>query len=304
MNVLALRGECELCVLRHCGKVNGVPKSSKQKHSAAPKRAAFPALLTLGVGITALIGFIVLDRKMAPPFPNFATNSAGRTDTATEMTTNAPGNWTNESRTIQIDPNATGLEDEKDAAEVVAELIQEGNAALESGKAGAAIAKYRKAVETQPEDEDARFNLGIALARAGKLEEAKKEYEKALEIFPDYAEVHNNLGNLLMNEGKFDAAIGHFKKAIATTPDNYSAQNNYGTALARQGNVTEAVTRFAEAIRLKPDYLQARLNLANAYAGLKRMDEAAEQLGIALQIDPNFQPAQRAMAKLRRRMAQ
>jgi Tfp pilus assembly protein PilF len=286
----------------------GMSRSGKKKQPPAPaKRARGPAVLAFVIGVAALAGFIALDRMMAPPFPKAPTNSVTAGTNVIEMSTNAPMNLTNKTRVIGLTPAAAAGEvtaasgEGKEPSEIVADLITEGNEALEAGKAKAAIEKYQKAVETQPEDEDAHFNLGIALARAGKTEEAKKAYERALEIFPDYSEVHNNLGNLLMKEGKFPEAIEHFKKSLATMPDNSSAHNNYGTALARQGNVNEAVTHFAEAVRLKPDFLQARVNLANAYAGLRRTQEAAEQLAVVLKIDPNFQPAQRALANMRKR---
>ena len=286
----------------------GMSRSGKKKQPPAPaQKARGAAMLAFIIGIAALVGFIVLDRMMAPPFPKVPTNSPTAGTNSIEMSTNAPMNLTNKTRVIGLNPAASAGEATvvdgqiKEPSEIVADLITEGNEALEAGKSKAAIEKYQKAVETQPEDEDAHFNLGIALARAGKTDEAKKAYERALEIFPDYAEVHNNLGNLLMKEGKFPEAIEHFKKSIATMPENSSAHNNYGTALARQGNVNEAVTHFAEAVRLKPDFLQARVNLANAYAGLRRTQEAAEQLSIALKIDPSFQPAQRAMASIRKR---
>jgi Tfp pilus assembly protein PilF len=190
----------------------------------------------------------------------------------------------------------------KEPDEITAELIMEANRDLEAKRANEAVAKLRKAIEIKPDEEDAHYNLGIALAATGKTAEARREYEKALEIFPDYGEAHNNLGNLLMSQNEFAEATIHFQKALEISPDNPTAHNNLGTTLARQGKVTEALPQFAEAIRLKGDYLQARLNLANGYITLSRFDEAAQELATILRMDPSFEPAQKAMARLRTRL--
>jgi Flp pilus assembly protein TadD len=187
----------------------------------------------------------------------------------------------------------------KEPDEIVAELITEANRDLEAKRADQAVAKLRKAIAVTPEDEDAHYNLGIALAASGNTAEARREYEKALEIFPDYTEAHNNLGNLLMSQNDFAEATVHFQKALEISPESPSARNNLGTALARQGKVTEALPQFSEAIRLKGDFLQARLNLANGYLTLSRLEEAGQELATILRMDPTYEPAQKALARLR-----
>jgi Tfp pilus assembly protein PilF len=195
--------------------------------------------------------------------------------------------------------NNTGSAGAREPDEIAADLITDANQDLAAGRAAQAVEKLRKAVELTPDNEDAHYNLGIALAAAGNAPEAQKAYEKALEIFPDYAEAHNNLGNLLMKQNNFGDATAHFKKALEISPDNPMAENNLGTALARHGDVAEALPHFSAAVRQKPDYLQARLNLANGYITLNRLDEAAQELNTILRMDPNYEPAQKAFARLR-----
>ena len=262
----------------------------KQKAKENGKRAASKISAVLfGLGIVAL-GIIVV---LANSFAKKQSTSVNAASNGTNAVTSPDA-----AAASQSDTNSVA---QKEPDEIVADLITDANRDLAAGRVDRAVEKLRKAVQTTPDDEDAHYNLGIALAAAGKNADARKEYERALEIFPDYGQAHNNLGNLLMKQNDFAGAIEQFQKALAINPDDANAENNLGTCLARQGKIAEALPHFAEAVRRKPDYLAARLNLANGYIALSRFDEAARELNAALTIDPGFEPAQKALARLRTR---
>jgi len=161
-----------------------------------------------------------------------------------------------------------------------------------------AIKEFRLGVQFNLEDEDAYFNLALALARNGNREEAKKQYLEALRIYPEYAEAHNNLGNLLVQDGRFDEAVKHFEEALKASPDNAAANNNLGNALARAGRLPEAISSFTEALRIKPEYVQAHYNLAYAYLNQKRFPEAIAEFSEALRHQPDFEPARRGIERV------
>jgi tetratricopeptide (TPR) repeat protein len=193
---------------------------------------------------------------------------------------------TNDSESVDVDKSS--------------DLQNRGTDSLAQGKIDAAVAQFQEAVKFNPEDEDAHYNLALALARQENREAAKKEYLEALRIYPDYAEAHNNLGNLLVNEGKFSEAVEHFQAALKISPDSASAHNNLGNALARQGKVDEAIPCFSEALRLKPVYVEARYNLANAYLNKRRIDEAIDEFSAILRHQPDFGPARKGLDKAER----
>ena len=62
---------------------------------------------------------------------------------------------------------------------------------------------YRKAIELDPSDATAHFNLGFRLKTVHKdYDGAEKMYRKAIELDPSHAMAHNNLGLLLQNVRK------------------------------------------------------------------------------------------------------
>jgi len=50
-------------------------------------------------------------------------------------------------------------------------------------------------VRQNPNDADARYNLGITYANSGQYKEAIASYKEAIRIKPDYANAHINLGS-------------------------------------------------------------------------------------------------------------
>ncbi|HKS38472.1 MAG TPA: tetratricopeptide repeat protein, partial [Verrucomicrobiae bacterium] len=111
---------------------------------------------------------------------------------------------TNASATATRPPETgvVGLDAEFVDADKALEYLNRGNEMLRRGKIDEAAALYAAAVKITPDDEDAHYNLALALAKQGKLDEARKHYEEALRIYPDYSEAHNNLGNLLVGQGR------------------------------------------------------------------------------------------------------
>lgn len=185
----------------------------------------------------------------------------------------------------------TPLEFETLDVDKASELLNRGTELLGQGKISEAIELYQTAIKLNPEDEDAHYNLAIALGRHGQHDAAIKEYQEALRIYPDYTEAHINLGNLLVARKQIPEAIQHFREALKIAPDSASAHNNLGNALGREGNLDAAIDSFKEAVRLKPDYIEARFNLANSYLAKLRPAEAEAEFSEILRLKPDFELA-------------
>jgi tetratricopeptide (TPR) repeat protein len=125
-----------------------------------------------------------------------------------------------------------------------------------------AVAGCRKAIERDPKDASAYYNLGAVLHHQGKLDEAVAEFRKAIELEPNFAPAHNGLGKVLDIQKKLDEAVAEFRKAIELDPKYASAHGNLGCLLCDQGKLDEAVAEFQQLLRLQPDSVQTLNNLA------------------------------------------
>src|SRR5690606_23649055 len=76
--------------------------------------------------------------------------------------------------------------------------------------------------------------------RQGEVEEARKLYERALEHDPNQPEARYNLANLLEDIGEIEAAITELRKVCAAAPDFADAHYNLGLMLAQVGGTAQA----------------------------------------------------------------
>src|SRR5262249_6663642 len=81
-----------------------------------------------------------------------------------------------------------------------ADNTSEGLKALEEGRYDAAVSSFSKAIEADPKDYFAHFNLAMSYTLLHKDPEAVTEYRRTLEIKPGLYEAELNGGIVLMRQ--------------------------------------------------------------------------------------------------------
>jgi serine/threonine-protein kinase len=163
-----------------------------------------------------------------------------------------------------------------------------GSALAAQGKPRAAIAELRVALQLRPDDDMAHDNLGLFLRDQGKLEEAIAEHREAMRLRPDSANAHNNIGIILCDDRhNYAVAEAEFREAIRLQPDVASYHCNLAVALSELGKQDEAIAELREAIRLKPDDTWANGKLHNTLMSLGKIDEAIALYRETIRLLPN-----------------
>jgi Ca-activated chloride channel family protein len=114
--------------------------------------------------------------------------------------------------------------------------VEQGNAALKSGKADEALTHYDKAVAALPADPGAHFNRGTALYALSRFDEAGEEFLRATQSSDHALKAagFRNLGNAFAKKDKFKEAIEAYKRALALRSDDQEAKWNLEIALRKQ----------------------------------------------------------------------
>jgi Ca-activated chloride channel family protein len=114
--------------------------------------------------------------------------------------------------------------------------VEQGNAALQAGKAEEALSHYDKAVAKLPADPGVHLDRGAALYALSRFEEAGKEFLRATEGQDEAlkANAFRSLGNALSKQDKYKEAVAAYRRALALRPDDKASKWNLEIALRKQ----------------------------------------------------------------------
>lgn len=144
---------------------------------------------------------------------------------------------------------------------------------LDAKKPAEAEPLLRKAIEAEPTDYFAHFNLALALSMQQKDADAIVEYRKTLELKPGLYEANLNLGTILLRDKQPADAVPVLKEATEARPQEKRPAQYYAQALLDSGDAAEAEKRFSA--------LGDHAGLAKAYFAESKWNEAATEFRAA-----------------------
>lgn len=143
----------------------------------------------------------------------------------------------------------------------VADQIEQGDNYLSEDQFDRAIALYRKAVISAPDNAAAHQRLGKAMSLTGNLAAAEQEMRKSIQLDSSDSLAHSNLGMILGMQKKYVEAVAEERLAIELDPNDAFAYRTMGSALASLGYFDDAISSFLQAIHLEPRNLNSYMNL-------------------------------------------
>jgi Flp pilus assembly protein TadD len=157
----------------------------------------------------------------------------------------------------------------------------------QTGQVEESLAEYRKACELSPDDPITFAQSALAMAQAGKTGEAIAHYRQSLALDGVNAGVQADLGALLVQQGQTAEGIEHLEKAVALKPESAAVRNKYATALAQAGRFPDAVEQFRKSIEISggKDW-QSFDMLGSVYSRMGRSEDAAQAERKALELAP------------------
>jgi len=137
-------------------------------------------------------------------------------------------------------------------------LFNAGAAAYQRDAFSEAASYYRRVLDFDPSDSQARAHLAIALARAERIDAALLEAEKALVHGLNDPWVQFEVGAVLAKAGNDSVAIPYYDAAIALRSDWVDAHLNRALALIRRGQLDDGVAGLRDALALDPQNAEIR----------------------------------------------
>ena len=113
-----------------------------------------------------------------------------------------------------------------------------------------AIAAFRRAVDLEPDDADARDALAQALLNDNQLDEALKQYKELTEADPENAVALIHIAEIQRRQGKYEDALVTIRQAMKKDPENLDGGYNEGLLLDVLGRFDEAAQVYEKMVDL------------------------------------------------------
>ncbi len=129
---------------------------------------------------------------------------------------------------------------------------------------------------------------------------AEMEYRILLDFQPEKNDVRNKLGMALLRMKKIDEAEKEFNIVLNNDPQNFNGIDALGLVRLKRGEFEQALALFNRAIAINPHDILVYYHLALAYIPLKRLALAKENLEKSLKnsLLPSQQPINKQVGKV------
>lgn len=127
---------------------------------------------------------------------------------------------------------------------------------------------------------NALISKGNEYYQASQFDMAISQYRKALEAEPNNTTAQFNLANALQKQKKYDEAIQQLDQLAYATNDRKlkaSAYYNQGVAHSHLKNLEQSIESYKSALRLDPTDQQARENLQKALLEQKKKQQQQQK---------------------------
>ena len=146
--------------------------------------------------------------------------------------------------------------EDKTEGQLAREALNRGLAAQQAGDAEAAGEAYREALDHDPDNAYAFYNLGLLAQTGDRLAEAEENYRAALNADPSFASALYNLATIRYRQGATLESADLYRQVLELEPNNANAHLNLGFSLRDLGKNEQAMTEFEKAIILDPELIE------------------------------------------------
>ena len=149
---------------------------------------------------------------------------------------------------------------------------------------------YQKALEINPEMDEAWFGQGVLLQEQGRWFESIHFFRKAVELYGESGEYWAALGAAENHVGNVVSALEAYEKATEVAPDEVQGWVNWSAILYEQGHFSEAVDLLRHAVNLHPLEAHFHYMLCAYLLADGRLKEAYQALEVALSLNYEQHP--------------
>ncbi len=196
----------------------------------------------------------------------------------------------------KVDPEAV-LPDPKDKIALFGRM-GEARALAKNDRYQEAVGKMEEVVAEDPGVIDAHVTLGGWLRRLERMADAIAAYRRALEIQPDSEQALAALAEIYRAQGRADAAIEGYRTVLRLEPRSPQIWYQLATLYLDLGRAKESEQTFQEALKHNPKMGAAYNSLAALAFGRQEMAEAERLVRRGLELEEDLRSSRFNLARI------
>ncbi len=157
---------------------------------------------------------------------------------------------------------------------------------------------YESLSPAMMDNPDVQHNMGHAYFQADRIDEAERCYKRCVEMQPDHKMGLIGLGTTSLAAGRNDEAKKCFERSLAQDPTDAEALLGLAKSLRALEDYVAAADSYRAAINASVQKAEAYWEMGSALAELGRTDEARTAYQQCLQFYPNNVTAKRLLEEL------
>jgi uncharacterized protein (TIGR03790 family) len=168
-------------------------------------------------------------------------------------------------------------------------LALRGQTLMKGGDVAKAEESFKEATELAPQLVGTQMQLALMYEQAGKVDAAIDRYRRILDLQPNFTAALNNLAYALAVHKNAPAeALPLAQRAVAAAPDDPNLLDTLGWIQHVGGDDRTSVTTFQRALRAKPKNAEVHLHAAIVFAANRLFADAKRELDASLELDPSL----------------
>ncbi|MEE9934444.1 MAG: tetratricopeptide repeat protein [Deltaproteobacteria bacterium] len=170
---------------------------------------------------------------------------------------------------------------------------------MKDGKISAAKDMLADLLESDPQNPDILFHLGMCYSQLDNPEKAVQVLSACVKHHSGYADAYVALGYAYALLRENGPAREHFQKALEIEPENSFALQNLGSLYGMENDFARAIECFEKSLAVNPADQQTAYCAGYACFQTEKFDLAEKYLGLAVDLDRSTQLAEAAMEMMR-----
>jgi tetratricopeptide (TPR) repeat protein len=145
-----------------------------------------------------------------------------------------------------------------------------------SHRARAAFKQNLESATLNPADASAHYNLGLIHQSRGELDQARERFERALEIDPEEIDASYQLGRIARQQKRYGDAIQNFEHVVVRNPahSQHEVWREVAATYIAAGQFEDARTALDQFLEHRPSDPEGLYLMGRAHAGLGHKREA------------------------------